>query len=150
MPYNKKNPVASLIGKINWYYRDKDKHMMLIVPGRVGTSSPELGVPTSFADISTFDIICEVEETQAGYDPELSYGSHIFQDLVEAGILYTAVFRNEKTLCFAPEKLSAAANIVGNFEGGNELSEIVRVYDVSGKNCHVYNDIANEHLMITI
>ena len=150
MPYNRKNSVASLIGKINWYYRDKDKHLMLIVPGRVGTSSPELGVPTAFADISTFDIICEVEETGAGYDPELSYGSHIFQDLVEAGILYTAVFRNEKTVHFAPGKLSAAVNAVGDFEGGSELSEIVGVYDVSGRSCRVYNDIANEHLMITI
>ena len=80
--------------------------MMLIVPGRVGTTSPELGVPTSFADISAFEIICETEETKAGYNPELSYGSHIFQDLVEAEILYTAVFNNSKTIHFHPEKLS--------------------------------------------
>ena len=41
-----KDLVAKLIGKINWHYRDMDKHMMLVVPGRVGTTSPELGVPT--------------------------------------------------------------------------------------------------------
>ena len=69
-----------------------DKHMMLIVPGRGGTTSPELCVPTSFADISAYDIICETEESRDGYNPELSYGSHIFQDLVEAEILYTAIF----------------------------------------------------------
>ena len=98
MPYNDKSLVAKLVGKINWYYRDKGKHMMLIVPGRMGTSSPELGVPTSFSDISAYEIICETEETKAGFNPELSYGSHIFQDLVEAEILYTAIFNNEKTI----------------------------------------------------
>ncbi|MBR5087941.1 MAG: phosphoenolpyruvate synthase, partial [Ruminiclostridium sp.] len=150
MPYNKKNAVAALIGKINWQYRDKDMHMMLIVPGRVGTSSPELGVPTAFSDISAFEVICELEETRAGYDPELSYGSHIFQDLVEAKILYTAVFHNQKTLRFAPESLSSARDITDSFGAGDELAGIVTVYDVSGLECRVYNDIANEHLLITI
>lgn len=46
--------------------------------------------------INEFDVICEVAERRAGYMPELSYGSHIFQDLVEAGILYGAVFDNER------------------------------------------------------
>ncbi|MBR5730954.1 MAG: phosphoenolpyruvate synthase, partial [Firmicutes bacterium] len=41
MPYKNKSAVAKLIGRINWYYRDAGRHMMLIVPGRVGTSSPE-------------------------------------------------------------------------------------------------------------
>ena len=104
MPYRDKPAVARLIGKINWHYRELNKHMMLIVPGRVGTTSPELGVPTSFADISAFEIICETEETKAGYNPELSYGSHIFQDLVEAEILlimrkqFTFILTNFKTV----------------------------------------------------
>ena len=149
MPYRDKPAVAALIGKLNWHYRDLGKHMMLIVPGRVGTSSPELGVPTSFADISAFEIICETEETKAGYNPELSYGSHIFQDLVEAEILYTAVFNNPKTVHFHPEKLQSSPDVIREFDGLGTLSDIVHVYDVSGRNCKVYNDIANEHLVIT-
>ena len=150
MPYKDKDLVAKLIGKINWHYRDMGKHMMLIVPGRVGTSSPELGVPTAFSDISEYEIICETEESEAGYNPELSYGSHIFQDLVEAQILYTAVFDNEKTIRFAPEMLESAKDLIKQFERSKELSEIVHVYDVSGMKCEVFNDIANEHLMITL
>ena len=150
MPYKEKHSVANLIGRINWYYRDKKKHMMLIVPGRVGTSSPELGVPTAFSDISEFEIICETEESKAGYNPELSYGSHIFQDLVEAEILYTAVFNNPKTIHFSPNKLENSPNIVENFDGGEELSDVVKVYDVSNRKCEVYNDITNEHLLITV
>ena len=149
MPYKYKPAVARLIGKLNWHYRDLNKHMMLIVPGRVGTTSPELGVPTSFADISAFEIICETEETKAGYNPELSYGSHIFQDLVEAEILYTAVFNNPKTVHFHPEKLTGSPDVVSEFDDAQDLSDIVHVFDVSGRNCKVYNDIANEHLVIT-
>lgn len=149
MPYRDKPAVARLIGKINWHYRELNKHMMLIVPGRVGTTSPELGVPTSFADISAFEIICETEETKTGYNPELSYGSHIFQDLVEAEILYTAVFNNAKTIHFHPVKLQRCPDVISDFDGTENLSDIVHVYDVSGINCKVYNDIANEHLVIT-
>ena len=148
MPYKEKDLVAKLVSKVNWNYRDTNRHMMLIVPGRVGTSSPELGVPTSFADISAYEIICETEETKAGYNPELSYGSHIFQDLVEAQILYTAVFHNEKTMHYCPEKLKNFPDLVMEFEEKEMLTDIVHVYDLSNRKCAVYNDIANEHLMI--
>ena len=150
MPYNKKNSIASLIGRINWYYRDKNKRMMLIVPGRVGTSSPELGVPTAFSDISSFSVICEVEETGAGYNPELSYGSHIFQDLVEANIFYTAVFHDKRTMSYFPEKLKGFKNIIDEFDTEKEYIDVVSVYDVSYVKCELFHDITNEHLMITI
>jgi len=149
MPYSEKHLVAKLIRKINWHYRDRNKHMMLIVPGRVGTSSPELGVPTAFSDISAYEIICETEESRAGYNPELSYGSHIFQDLVEAEILYTAVFQNEKTLHFVPEKLSKNKDLVKEFEENEKLWDIVHVYEMPEGSCKVYNDVAGEHLLIT-
>ena len=141
--------VGSDIGKINWHYRDMDKHMMLIVPGRVGTTSPELGVPTSFADISAYDIICETEESRAGYNPELSYGSHIFQDLVEAEILYTAIFQGEKTKKYSPEKLTSSKDLINELNYSDVLEGVVHIYDVSDRKCEVYNDVAKEHLLIT-
>ena len=84
--------------------------MLLMVPGRIGTSSPELGVPAMFSDISEFEAICEISDSRAGYNPELSYGSHFFQDLVEAGILYNAIFENEKTLRYNRGMLADADN----------------------------------------
>ena len=150
MPYKEKYSVAKTIGKINWHYRNQGKHMMLMVPGRIGTSSPELGVPTVFSEISEFDVVCEIEEAGAGYNPELSYGSHFFQDLVEADILYTAVFNNEKTLRFAPEKLKGLRNLLEEIEGQSRRNDVVFVYDVSSCKCELYNDIRNEHLLITI
>ena len=150
MPYQEKPKVASLIRKVNWHYRGKGKHMMLMVPGRIGTSSPELGVPTTFADISEFEAICELEEKTVGYNPELSYGSHIFQDLVEAEILYTAVFLNEKTKIFAPEKLAGFPDIVDEFAADKETGKVVKICDLAGSSCCLYNDLENEHLLLRI
>ena len=150
MPYADKPAVAKMIGRVNWSYRDRNRHMMLVVPGRVGTSSPELGVPVTFSDISAFEAICEVEEKEAGYNPELSYGSHMFQDLVEANILYTAVFANNKTIRFAPELLSEMSDISSQFDEEGSLGGIVKVYDVSGCDCSLYHDLKQEHLLVTI
>lgn len=68
-----------------------NQNLLLFVPGRIGTSSPELGVPVSFAAINHFCAICEMSDSEVGYMPELSYGSHMFPDLVEAEIFYTCV-----------------------------------------------------------
>ena len=150
MPYNSKYSVAKLIGAINWRYRDQGKHMMLMVPGRIGTSSPELGVPTAFSEISAFEAVCEVEETRAGYNPELSYGSHFFQDLVEAEIIYTAVFNNRKTLRYAPEMLKGLPELSAETETGGIPAGVVRICDVSGRECMLYHDISNERLLVTL
>ena len=148
LPYAEKREVAALIGRINWKYRDQGKHLLLMVPGRVGTSSPELGVPTAFSDISGFDAVCEMAESRAGYNPELSYGSHIFQDLVEAQILYMAVFPGEKTLQFRPELLRETENVVSGIPGGEALDGVVCLADVSSRNCMLYHDLAEEHILL--
>ncbi|QTE71628.1 phosphoenolpyruvate synthase [Clostridiales bacterium FE2011] len=148
LPYNEKTAIAALIGRINWKYRDTGMHLMLLVPGRIGTSSPELGVPTAFSDISGFDAVCEIAESRAGYNPELSYGSHIFQDLVEAQILYTAVFPGERTIHFRPELLQQMPNRIGEIPGGEEKQDVVCLADVSALDCRLYHDLTNEHILL--
>lgn len=150
MPYADKGRIANVIGKINWAFKGQNKHMMLIVPGRIGTSSPELGVPTTFSDISEFEAICEVEERKAGYNPELSYGSHIFQDLVEAEILYTAVFSNEKTIRYTPEKLKEYPDLIKEFTEEPMIWDIVSVFDMTGTGCELYNDLEQEKLVLRV
>ena len=121
---------------------------MLLTPGRICTSSPELGVPAAFADISEYNAICELSESRAGYQPELSYGSHIFQDLVEAQILYVAVFENQKTRVFRPELLHELPEIsLEHFMKpeeipGKESAAAVHVYLASGM--QLYHDMSGE------
>ena len=102
-PYGKKYDVAAAVERINHHFQGKG--MLLLTPGRIGTSSPDLGVPVSFRGISNFSVICEISDQKTGFMPELSYGSHIFQDLVEAEIVYGAILVNENTLQYQPDLL---------------------------------------------
>jgi hypothetical protein len=149
MPYKDKPQVARVIGQLNWHFRDTGKQLVLLTPGRIGTSSPELGVPTAFSDISSFRVICELAESRAGYQPELSYGSHIFQDLVEADILYDAVFEDDRRVHFRPEMLKALPNRIREIVP--EADESVIIYcDTQDLNGRILHDMKNEHLTICI
>jgi hypothetical protein len=148
MPYKDKYMVAQTVGKLNWAMRGKNMKMLLMSPGRIGTSSPELGVPALFSDISEFNAICEISDSRAGYNPELSYGSHFFQDLVEAGILYNAIFENEKTLRYNRDLLNGFANVFSDMtEDMEDLKDIVFVYDLSEKELWLCNDMKNEKIV---
>ena len=153
MPYRQKYDIKKALSDVNWYYRGKGKKLVLLTPGRICTSSPELGVPSAFADISEFSVIAEVSETKAGYIPELSYGSHIFQDLVEAGILYTAVFEGSHTKAYRPELIwedGKAADVTADITKlADEHVGIIRVYDCSKADVTLYYDLTEEKLLIT-
>ena len=129
-PYALKPQAAEAVGAINTYYKGKKKHILLMTPGRVGTSSPELGVPVSFAQISGFCGICEVSDNRAGYMPELSYGSHMFQDLVEAGIFYCALWGDERTVQYNEAFFGDLENLFPVIcPERKELAKMVRVSD---------------------
>ena len=151
LPYREKYSVRDAISAINWKCREKNLHLLLITPGRICTSSPELGVPSSFADISEFNAIVEVSEQNAGYMPELSYGSHIFQDLVEAGILYSAIFEGSSTRAFHPEMLKQQPNRLQDYVPNSDaLQEVITVCETAESGVQLYYDMASEHLLIKV
>lgn len=131
-PYKKKPDVGRVVGKINHYLERTEEKALLLAPGRIGTSSPELGVPVAYADISSFGAICEVAYGKVGYRPELSYGSHMFQNLVEADVYYGAINENSKTRIYRPDMLQkfpeVTINLAGHIEP--ELEAIIKVFDV--------------------
>ena len=149
LPYRRKYEIKDALAKVNWHYRNQGKHLLLLTPGRICTSSPELGVPSGFSDISEFSVIAEVSESKVGYIPELSYGSHIFQDLVEAGILYTAVFEKESTVAYVPELLK---QFVDKTEERTKLAEdiqdVFRIYEPDEGALVLYYDMGSEHLIV--
>ena len=72
----------------------------------------------------------------------------IFQDLVEAGILYTAVFEGKSTVAWRPEMLSGYPEITAALaELPEEIQGIIHVYDVSG-GLALYYDMGEERLLI--
>lgn len=137
LAYEKKAAVARLLGEVNKEIGENGA-AVLFSPGRLGTSSPELGVPAAFADIDHFTALCEIAESKYGYNPELSYGSHMFQDLVETGILYVAVFEGKSTKVFRPEALRA----------GEKPDPALPLYVTHMKNCLLLHDMEKEQTVL--
>lgn len=85
--------VARLIGRICQHPRlAAQKQIMLIGPGRWGTGTASLGIPVSFGDINTASVFCELDSMHEGLVPDLSLGTHFFNEMVEMNILYLAYF----------------------------------------------------------
>ena len=146
--YAKKPTVAKLVGKAAARYRDAGKKCLLLSPGRIGTSSPELGVPVTFADIAGLEGVLEVASSEAGYSPELSYGSHLFQDLVEAEIYYGALLENSDKVSYNPafvERLTEVTDDVLQASGSETDAlldaRIVRVYETGDVPLTLWHDL---------
>ncbi|MBQ1491631.1 MAG: phosphoenolpyruvate synthase, partial [Blautia sp.] len=145
-PYGRKAEVARAVGRINRHYAGTDKNLLLMAPGRVGTSSPELGIPTSFADISCFSEICEVSDSRTGFMPELSYGSHMFQDMVEAEMSYSAVWNDHRTLRYDPELLAGEKDFFLEIcPEAADLKDLITVREVKG--LHFWLDAVKNHAL---
>jgi pyruvate,water dikinase len=145
-PYAKKRHVVQAVDRINTHFKGKGKSLLLAVPGRIGTSSPELGVPVRFSNISAFGVICEYSDSRTGYMPELSYGSHMFQDLVESDVFYVALFENENTITLNKDFLKPKMNIFrGICPDMEELFDIVSVHVTDGLT--LYADIKSQTLL---
>ncbi|MFO7821934.1 MAG: PEP/pyruvate-binding domain-containing protein [Lentisphaeria bacterium] len=82
--------VARLVGRL-CRRSEGISTIMLIGPGRWGTSTPSLGVPVAFSEIREASIICELELMHGGLVPDISLGTHFFNDLVELDMNYIAV-----------------------------------------------------------
>ena len=55
-------------------------------------TTPSLGVPVSFAEISAVSALVEVVAMRDDLVPDVSLGTHFFAELVEKDMLYLAVF----------------------------------------------------------
>lgn len=136
-----KYDIARQIGFINKEL--KGKNAMLMGPGRWGSSNPALGVPVKFTELCNMSVMCEIAYSNQDLMPELSYGSHFFQDLVETGIFYVALFDNKSDVIFNEYKLREKENIVKQIIKDNNINEdVIKVYDTKG--FQIYSDITEQ------
>ena len=148
-PYAQKSSISRVISDVNTYCKNNDKTAILSVPGRIGTSSPELGMPVVFADISHFSAILEEAYSEVGYMPELSFGSHMFQDLVEAEIYYGALFENEKKIEFNKDMLFDHQNILKDINPNlnEDVYDMIQVIDFDEDKAELYHDMNRDETL---
>jgi hypothetical protein len=143
-----KHDVARLIGKINRQFCSRKLGTTLLMgPGRWGTSTPSLGVPVRFSEISQMSVLCEISYPGGNLMPELSYGSHFFQDLVEEEIFYVALFCEKKDVVFNRELLKDRENLLWHLPEAQKYNEVVFIYDVRGLNLLLMADVLTQSLV---
>lgn len=140
---NKKQEVARIIGHINRGM--KRKSFVLIGPGRWGSSNLDLGVPVKYNDINNSCMLIEVAREKDGITPEVSYGTHFFQDLVEADIVPLPLYPDEDDVVFDEAFFDGSENQLLKFEeGAAEYEDIIKVIDVRKERGGLLNVILSE------
>lgn len=69
-------------------------------PGRWGTRNLDLGVFVGYSDIYNTRALVELAGKDTGLPPEPSYGTHFFQDLIEAEIYPLAIYLDDPDVVF--------------------------------------------------
>ena len=91
--------------------------------------------------------MAEFTYPDGGFIPELSQGSHFFQDLVESGIFYLAIFDHQPDVVFVPELVVERPNRLTELVP--ELHDLVEVLHVASFDSLVlYSDIASQQVII--
>ena len=148
LPEQKKYNVARCIGRLNELL--KEEHTVLLGPGRWGTTTPSLGVPVNYTEVSRYDCLCELAYSSHGLRPELSYGSHFFQDLVEAGTFYAALYPGEYGCEFHDESFLSCENRFAALMSENaepDMEKVIHVCDL-GENAILYSEIASQECFL--
>ena len=106
-------------------------NIALIGPGRWGTTTPSLGVPVSFSEINTVSALCEVAYMHEGLIPDVSLGTHFFNDIVEMNIIYFAIYPDRKGYILNNDFFDHAENILTELHPNAKLwANAVKVIDV--------------------
>ncbi|MBN1447859.1 MAG: nucleotidyltransferase domain-containing protein [Bacteroidetes bacterium] len=91
--------VGRIVGKLNKLL--PKRQFILIGPGRWGSRGDiKLGVSVTYSDINNTALLMEMAREQGGYLPDLSFGTHFFQDLVEASIRYLPIYPDDDRVLF--------------------------------------------------
>ena len=143
MSVTQRYSVARTIGRITHLSAESGNcNMMLIGPGRWGTSMPSLGVPVSFAEISSVSVLCEVASMHAGLVPDVSLGTHFFNDLVEMDILYLAIAPEKNDNQLNDARLQELPNqLVKLLPGAAEWVDVIRVIDAPDQGRYMYLNV---------
>ena len=148
--YPTKARLARLVGALNQALADQT--FILIGPGRWGSNNPDLGLRVRYADISHTRMLIEVARMKNGLVPDVSFGTHFFQDLVEGGIQHLALFPEEPGVtwnrAFLNETPNALAAVLPAYADLAPWARLIHVPAVAGgKTLTVAMDGEDEHAL---
>jgi hypothetical protein len=136
--------VARAVGAVNKAL--PERRFLMMGPGRWGSRGDiKLGVPVTYADICHTTILVEIARQKGSYLPDVSFGTHFFNDLVESGINYLPLYPDDPEVVWSEAFLNQSANclaeVTPDFADMAEVVRVIRVPDVAdGKYLQVIMD----------
>jgi pyruvate,water dikinase len=123
--------VGRVVGRLNKML--PRRQFILIGPGRWGSRGDiRLGVPVTYSDINNSAMLIEVAHKRGNAAPDLSFGTHFFQDLVEAQIRYLPLYPGDGTVVFNRRFLTQSHNMLSELlPTMANLGDTVRVIEVA-------------------
>ena len=126
-----KKSIGRIVGRINEHPAVAAGRILMMGPGRWGSSNIELGVNVSYADINNTAVLVEMAREEAGQVPEVSYGTHFFLDLVEAQIIYLPVYPNDPEAEFNGAIFKCLPNVLTDLlPDAERFGEIICLFDL--------------------
>ena len=86
-----------------------------------------------------------------GLRPELSYVSHFFQDLVEAGTFYAALYPGEDGCVFNEERFSGCEDVCAKLlkaDTSDPIADVISVYDLGEGNAILYSEVESQECFL--
>lgn len=144
-----KYSIARVVGSLNKRITNKDDDAVLLLgPGRWGTTTPSLGVPVTFAEINNIAVLGEIAFKGGNIIPELSFGTHFFQDLVETSIFYIAIFPDREEVVFDEKRFSSLEDLFPKIMPDYEqYNDIIRMYNVNDMNLRIASDVISQEMV---
>ncbi len=123
--------IGKVVGKLNKVL--PKRKFILMGPGRWGSRGDiKLGVNVTYSDINNTSMLIEIARKKGNYVPDLSFGTHFFQDLVEANIRYLPLYPDTEEIIFNEKFLLNSENVLSEFlPDYSEYGSIIRVIDVT-------------------
>ena len=140
---SEKHEVARLTGKLNRQIGKREvMPTILLGPGRWGTTTPAMGVPVTFSEINNVTAIGEIAYQDGSLIPDLSFGTHFFQDMVEMDIFYMAIYPEKEGVFFNTAWIKKQPNILTDLmPDDTRFAKVVHVYDMRARDLRLLSDI---------
>ncbi len=122
--------VGRVIAKLNSLL--PKRQFILMGPGRWGSRGDiKLGVPVTYSDFNNTAALIEIARKKGNYVPELSFGTHFFQDLVESSIRYLPLYPDDPGIEFNEKFLLGSQNYLPDIlPESAALADTIHVIDV--------------------
>ncbi len=141
--------IARAVGELNRKIGGREKmSTMLLGPGRWGTTTPSLGVPVTFAEINYITVLGEIAFETENAAPEISFGTHFFQDLVETGIFYVALFPDDEKVFIDQKFFKAIPKTLKKIlPSYGKYDHVIKILDVRKNGLRIVADIVSQKMI---